>query len=820
MSGYVYLIGDKSSYKIGRSAECPKFANVIIMMDCANAAACEAALVAKFDATFTRGPSAWYTGDLKKMKEEFAKVVQTSQFAKSQIKLSTQQLTCFDTRVVTEADRTGPNADVINRSGASTLTTINEQILSNLTIKNNYKTVVISIVGNSRSGKSAFLNCIISRATDSNVLAFKSMSQKDSEGKDVTHGMNYYIITEDSAKINYMFIDVQGLGGEISTADPTVLMFAYYISDIMIINHRGRFESATLSVLMPIVTLVSKLQNKQTKPLLTVRIFDADDEYDDIMAEKNYNVVMKPRDDQYSGVRQCISDLFVITSPPIIYTKQPALKTRNDFDKGVFDAVLRDDTDELNFVRAATSVINLANSLKGSSDVDKYIKQIAASINSRSADINVGVFDTSSQVTKDDVSIWIYGSVFLKDGQKPIPSMVDPILKKSITISLGTETEWKDLVAPRIKLVEETYAAYQQRFGSAPKLIRDQGMEKLKEIIQPELDAAVVASDTLAYQICDNTYKSVMTSIYSWVLTDLEPATARINSHRSKVNSALRSCGANQRMIDCTIEESNSTFDALISTHESLVCARAKLEADKSSKIINDVKNYEYAKNLNGMLQSIKLNYEECVVELVNQFMAASDLKPAGVITRLANWFAGKPKKNVVARCYQVHSDNKLIEIKNKPEFDKELDVYQPKQLDLLSKARNELIQGFDKHKATFEAKRAENLSKYLANQTPRDLAERNKFYEEIRKHNAVRMIPYEPRHLAVPAYKYLTHVARIDIHKIYTVADFEKEVPIDVRNHYRAIADYEASNLKLEILGFMQDEMLISWYRHLIVNY
>jgi hypothetical protein len=97
---------------------------------------------------------------------------------------------------------------------------------------------VITMIGVSRSGKSAFLNCLTTYITGqkSNLAPFKSLSFANSHGKDVTIGANGYVLAIPKEDATYLIIDIQGIAGQFSAADPLVLLFCYYISDLFILS--------------------------------------------------------------------------------------------------------------------------------------------------------------------------------------------------------------------------------------------------------------------------------------------------------------------------------------------------------------------------------------------------------------------------------------------------------------------------------------------------------------------------------------------------------------------------------------------------------
>ena len=87
---------------------------------------------------------------------------------------------------------------------------------------------IVSIIGKARMGKSTFLNAFISKYTGKNSTVFTTQDGDDH----CTLGIDYYYIPEK----NLLLLDSQGLAHENACHDPSLLLFIYLVSNIVIFN--------------------------------------------------------------------------------------------------------------------------------------------------------------------------------------------------------------------------------------------------------------------------------------------------------------------------------------------------------------------------------------------------------------------------------------------------------------------------------------------------------------------------------------------------------------------------------------------------------
>ncbi len=374
--------------------------------------------------------------------------------------------------------------------------------LSNASKFNNRNVVVVSILGPSRNGKSAFINCILSFLHNKNIHVFRSQSSKLSNFNDVTTGMNYYIQPLQGDK-DYVFIDVQGLGGVYSEQDPVVSMFCYYISDLIIVNWSKQIDSSTLEILTPISSLAAKLRaNIQKRPYIMFRVIDAVDGYDDELAKKNFEVMMKSRKDKINGVRENIKGLFTIPDKPIVWTTSPPPTILSKFDNGDFTDALNK-RDEYNFLCACTGVLNTLKNVTGVKNIFDVITRYANDINNKKDKINPVIFDTSSRINKEDIETWIHGTTIEEDGEEKKSSQIPEDLKQALIISSASPDMYA-LCETRRKAINEVYTKYNERFDKAPPGTKAKGLKIIEEMLEKHYNNAYNACKGYAYSYLYN----------------------------------------------------------------------------------------------------------------------------------------------------------------------------------------------------------------------------------------------------------------------------------------------------------------------------
>jgi hypothetical protein len=181
---------------------------------------------------------------------------------------------------------------------------LNEKELDKFVLTDGKTKHVICLVGQARMGKSFFLNCCNAHLTKDMTSVFDSNTGINH----CTKGVNVY----ESEK--YIFIDCQGLKYEDSKGDDKLLLIAYTLSDVVIVNGIGTLDNTILSFIEPISVFekyLKKSKPKQHKPTLIFKIMDYQMEEDsDEQIKLQLSKLMTKTNDNYQALRNTLQLLF------------------------------------------------------------------------------------------------------------------------------------------------------------------------------------------------------------------------------------------------------------------------------------------------------------------------------------------------------------------------------------------------------------------------------------------------------------------------------------------------------------------------------
>ncbi len=423
--------------------------------------------------------------------------------------------------------------------------TVGVRIIENkdLDVEGNF--VIVCMIGQSRYGKSSFLNCLTSTIMKKNMACFKSMSVKESKACDVTKGMQYYridVTTESGRNGGYIIIDVQGIAGTQSEIDPALLMYCYFISDIIIVNCGKTLDTSVLKMLEPISTLRTKIQIAQpNQPSLIFRLMDVDD-YDNETAKQCFTAMMTDREDQVHGVRLCLRELFMFDEVPVIYTERPDKADIRLLDSGkIMEFLSRNES----FSLACKKVFNRITESQWSTttNIQTYLREQAAIVNENRSHINASTFDVTSRITQEDIMEWIHGTVFTKDNTPAVKSSVPDELKTPIGISTCHTADYEK-VLQRQERINACVAAYNERFHDAPSDIFKQGRDALSGIIMRPLEDALEIcrkSSWNEFKACLVSANSLMNTPFD--LAVLDDTKHEVSAFSGKISSIFKSFG-------------------------------------------------------------------------------------------------------------------------------------------------------------------------------------------------------------------------------------------------------------------------------------
>jgi GTP-binding protein EngB required for normal cell division len=237
---------------------------------------------------------------------------------------------------------------------------LNESELSKFTCTDKKSKHVICLVGQARMGKSFFLNCF-------NALLTNNMSEIFSSkvgDNHCTKGINVYESEQ------YIFIDCQGLKYEDSKGDDKLLLIAYTLSDVVIVNGIKTLDNTMFSFIEPISVFENHLKKskpKTHKPTLVFKIMDyqMDDEPDEKIISQ-LNKLMKKTTDNYQTLRNTLELLFNET-PHAIYTLPPDRSEKKYLKNNDYKYAL--ESDDLHFFESIQSILSVCEKLHDDSKV-------------------------------------------------------------------------------------------------------------------------------------------------------------------------------------------------------------------------------------------------------------------------------------------------------------------------------------------------------------------------------------------------------------------------------------------------------------------
>jgi hypothetical protein len=328
---------------------------------------------------------------------------------------------------------------------------------------------ILSIIGKARMGKSSFLNAFISKYARKNTTIFTTQDGDDH----CTLGIDYYYIEE----YNLLLLDSQGLAHENACHDPSLLLFIYLISNIIIFNESTMLQNSALKLIEPICTFTQYLDmDNCEKPSLIFRISDAKRGSD---INKTLEKLMAHHDDQYNSIRESVENVFA-QPVKIIKTEYPqpaedSLLSSNDYmgllsvkENGFDNAIC-------SIIADISTAIPRANMLD---NISRYIDNI-----NNNEQININKLDIVSLTHNNDILSWL--------------NKVPAELKAEIEVD-GTQEIYEKNVVSRQALVKKIKTDFTKRFKNITETIKKEHKSKLDADLDGPVERAKVNSDKKA----------------------------------------------------------------------------------------------------------------------------------------------------------------------------------------------------------------------------------------------------------------------------------------------------------------------------------
>lgn len=352
-------------------------------------------------------------------------------------------------------------------------------------LKENKNIKVISIIGKARTGKSTFLNCLLTYWRN----ATQNIFQMSSGGNHCTNGIDVYDIPESGI----LLLDFQGIYLGDSSNDPKLLLLAYLLSDVIIFNETKMLSNITLQQFEPMLSFINYMKGKNDlKDFNPKLIFRISDMSLDIDPTTNMQNMLKPEDDQFQAIRECINDLF--DNPYAVSTSNLDRKEIQFLKDNQFKELL--DIPENGFNDAICKIneyLECCESRKTISIFMDDLPKILKSINDEKA-IDFKKLDIVKSLGINEINKWIeeLGTDIYND------ILVD-----------GTSETFKNVVKRQEELTK-IIKDLDKTFKSIPKTIRDERSSFLKTNITKKIDKATQENKTMAETLIVNLLRSDM----------------------------------------------------------------------------------------------------------------------------------------------------------------------------------------------------------------------------------------------------------------------------------------------------------------------
>ena len=328
---------------------------------------------------------------------------------------------------------------------------------------------IISIIGKARMGKSSFLNAFISKYSGKNTTIFTTQDGDDH----CTLGIDYYYIPEH----NLLLLDSQGLAHENASHDPSLLLFIYLVSNIIIFNESTMLQNSALKLIEPICTFTQYLDmDTCEKPSLIFRISDAKRGSD---IHKTLEKLMAHHNDQYNSIRESVENVFA-QPVKIIKTEYPqkaedSLLSSNDY-MGLLSVK------ENGFDSAIASIIEDISALVPRENILTSIPGYIDSINNNEQ-ININKLDIVALTHNNDILTWL--------------NKVSADLKSEIEVD-GTQEMYEKNVVSRQAAVKKVKTDFTKRFKNITETIKKEHKAKLDAELDGPIERAKLNSEKMA----------------------------------------------------------------------------------------------------------------------------------------------------------------------------------------------------------------------------------------------------------------------------------------------------------------------------------
>lgn len=320
---------------------------------------------------------------------------------------------------------------------------------------------VVSILGKARMGKSTFLNAILSRIGSSTVKPFKTQDNDEH----CTRGIDYYFCEKE----RLLLLDCQGLALEDSSHDPQLLLFAYLVSDVLILNERMMLQNEALKLMEPICGFMTYVDMEGVKkPQLYFRISDADLVKD---PKKNLERVLTRYPDQYQSIRDSIANLF---QPDIGIVKTETMDRALKRSLQVDDYMCLFEDQLLGFRTAVDTILASLPEGRDAKEWNETLTRIIHGIN-HNEKISIDKLDIVRTLAELEISQY--------------KNAISPDLFTHLPVT-AFQNSYDMLVVPRIEAQQNLLADFNRKFKSVSKEIKEPHFQELSTRLNRSIETA------------------------------------------------------------------------------------------------------------------------------------------------------------------------------------------------------------------------------------------------------------------------------------------------------------------------------------------
>ena len=358
---------------------------------------------------------------------------------------------------------------------------LNTNIELDIELDTDIQIKVVSIIGKARTGKSSFLNCLISYWENDS----KQVFQMSNTEKHCTNGIDIYYMK----KQHILLLDFQGIWVENSSNDSKLLLLAYLMSDVIIFNEKQMLTNGTLAQFEPMLAFINDIKDKHDafNPKLIFRVGDVSLHID---PTENMKQMLHPEDDQFMAIRECINDLF--DDPYAIHT---FILDRNEIallNNSNFNELLK--INENGFNTAIIKIEQYIACCSSNKTFKIFISDITKSIKNinENKKIDFKKLDVVKNLAKIEIGEWI---------EKLDKSIYAPLINDGTQIAYVKILDRKELLKITIKNLDK-------EFKSIPKTIRDDKIAQLKQDVEKVIELAEnenrITADKLMLNLINN----------------------------------------------------------------------------------------------------------------------------------------------------------------------------------------------------------------------------------------------------------------------------------------------------------------------------